>query len=160
MSGKADLAGALRRIPYGLYVVGSLREGVPATMIANWVTQVSFHPPCVAIAVESASKMRGYIEASNIFCVNILPAGATTTAKAFLKGPEAEKETIGGERFTRGKNGTPFLAGASASIECRVLSTIATGDHVLFVGEVVDAALHQEGEEVLTLRETGWKYSK
>lgn len=160
MTGKAVFAKALQRIPYGLYVVGSLREAVPATMIANWVSQVSFHPPCVAIAVESASKMRGYIEASKIFCVNILPAGSTVTAKAFLKSPEAVEATIAGQRFTRGKHGTPFLAGASASIECRVLTSVAIGDHVLFVGEVVDAAVRQEGEEVLTLRETGWKYSK
>lgn len=160
MSTKAEFAHALQRIPYGLYVVGSLHDGVPATMIANWVTQVSFHPPCVAIAVESDSKMRGYIEACGIFCVNILPAGATLTARAFLKSPEADRETIAGERFTRGKNGTPFLAGASASIECTVRSSVGTGDHVLFVGEVVDAAVHQEVADVLTLRETGWKYSK
>lgn len=160
MSSNPVIAKALQRIPYGLYVVGSLRDGVPATMIANWVTQVSFHPPCVAIAVETDSKMRRYVEASGFFCVNILPAGSTLTAKAFLKSPEAEDATIAGRNFSRGRNGTPFLSEASAAVECRVLTSVATGDHVLFVGEVVDAALRQEGEGVLTLRDTGWRYTK
>jgi flavin reductase (DIM6/NTAB) family NADH-FMN oxidoreductase RutF len=154
------IARALERIPYGLYVVGSLRDGNPVTMIANWVTQVSFHPPCVAIAVENSSKMRRYIESSNFFCVNILPAGATGTAKAFLKSPEAVHTTIAGKEFSRGKNGTPFLHEASASIECRVRAALPSGDHMLFVGEVVDAAAGGKTDEVLTLRETGWKYTK
>ncbi|MEW6511910.1 MAG: flavin reductase family protein [Bacteroidota bacterium] len=151
---------ALKKIPYGLYVVGSLNNDVPAVIIANWVTQVSFSPPCVAIAVEKESKMRRHIDRSGLFCVNILPSGSTKMAKVFLKGPEAIDATIAGKDFTRGMNGTPFLKDASASFECRVLTSVQTGDHVLFVGTVVDGAVPQEGEDVLTLRETGWKYSK
>src|SRR5512147_1837167 len=96
------IAKALEKIPYGLYVVGSLRDGTPVTMIANWVTQVSFHPPCLAIAVENDSKMRRYIESCHFFCVNILPSGSKLTAKAFLKSPEAVDATIAGKKFSRG----------------------------------------------------------
>jgi len=151
---------ALQRIPYGLYVVGSLHDGVPATMIANWVSQVSFHPPCVAIAVEHDSKMRGYVESSGFFCVNILPAGSTETAKAFLKSPEATGGKIGGREFVSALHGTPFLKDAGAAFECRVTTTHVTGDHLLIIGEVMDAVVRSEGDAVLTLRETGWRYRK
>ena len=160
MSGEETTGRVLEQIPYGLYVVGSLNAGVQATMVANWVTQVAFSPPWVAIAVEGDSRMRAYIAASGYFCVNILPAGGRETAKAYLKSPEAVGDTIGGRRFEKGKNGTPFLLDASASFECRVMQTTEVSDHILFIGEVVDAVLRREGTDVLTLRATGWRYHR
>jgi len=160
VKGDVTPARVLELIPYGLYVVGSLRGAEAAAMVANWLTQVSFAPPCVAMAVEADSRMRGYIAASGHFSVNILPSGARATARAFLKGPESAGGTIGGRPFVRGTHGTPFLTEAAASLECRVLHTLDVPDHVLFVGEVVDAVLRSEGTDVLTLRETGWRYQK
>ena len=160
MPDESAVTKALQKIPYGLYVVGSLRDGVPATMIANWVMQVSFHPPCVAIAVEQDSKMRKHIESSGFFSVNILPAGSTMTAKSFLKSPEAQDGMIAGREFVAAPNGTPFLKDAGASFECRVVNTVPAGDHLVVIGEIVDVAVRQEGNDVLTLRETGWRYRK
>ncbi len=41
--------------------------------------------------------------------------------------------------------------------ECKVVDVNERGDHVLVVGEVVDAGVHREGTP-LTLRETGLFY--
>ena len=160
MTGKETAGRVLRHIPYGLYVVGSLNGRTPAAIVANWVTQVSFSPAWVAIAVEGDSRMREYIAASGVFSVNILPSGGRDTAKAFLKGPEAKSGTIGGRPFEPAKNGTPFLLDAVAAFECRVMNTLEVPDHLLFVGEVVDAVLRREDPDVLTLRETGWHYNR
>jgi len=156
----ASPARVLELIPYGLYVVGSLNGDVPMAMVANWLTQVSFDPPCVAMAVEADSRMRACIGASGVFSVNLLPKGARETAKAFLKSPEAAGTTIGGRPYVRAGNGAPFLTEAIASIACSVLHAMDVPDHVLLVGRVVEAVLHREGEDVLTLRETGWRYQK
>ena len=43
----------LSRLPYGLYVAGSRDGDNPVAMIATWVTQVSFFPQLLAIAVEN-----------------------------------------------------------------------------------------------------------
>lgn len=160
MNEKETIGRVLQHIPYGLYVVGSLNGPVPATMVANWVTQVSFTPPWVAIAVEADSRMREYITRSGVFSVNILPSGAREMAKAFLKGPEAKGGAVGGKKFETAENGTPFLVDASASFECRVMRTVDVPDHALFLGEVVDAVIRREGAGVLTLRETGWRYNR
>lgn len=160
MAADSARATALDRIPYGLYVIGSLNGDVPATMIANWVMQVSFHPPCVAVAVESDSRMHGYIRGSGRFSVNILPAGGKETAKAFLKGPEAVAGMIGGFAFARGKGGTPYLEAASAAFEAAVTGETRAGDHTIFIGEVTDAAVYSRSDGVLTLKETGWRYTR
>ena len=160
MSDRETTGRVLELIPYGLYVLGSLNGAVPAAIIANWVTQVSFSPPWVAVAVEADSRMRENIARSGVFSVNLIPAGGRDVAKAFLKGPEAKGGTIGGAGFEPAKNGTPFLLAATASFECRVKNALEVPDHLVFIGEVVDAVLRDGGKDILTLRETGWRYAK
>jgi len=149
----------LSKIPYGLYVVGSNTKDGVSTIIANWISQVSFHPPLVAIAVEYDSDMRDYIEESKFFSINMLAKGSTQLAKAFLKKSKQSGSMLNGKEATVTKYGTPYLKDSVASIECKVVNSLEVGDHVLFVGEVIDAVSHDDGE-ILTLKETGWKYSR
>lgn len=152
---------ALQQIPYGLYVVGSADGRSVGTIVANWATQLSFSPVLVGIAIESDSRMRTLIETSRHFSINILPSKNADLPRAFLKPAETTKDEIHGKRFDRARNGTPFLHDAVASIECMVLHSVTTGDHVMFVGEVTDAALHRDtGGDVLMLRETGLRYHR
>lgn len=39
------MAEAFRFVPYGIYVLTTLREGKLRAMIVSWVSQVSYHPP-------------------------------------------------------------------------------------------------------------------
>ena len=150
---------ALRAVPYGLYVVGSNTGGIVSTIVANWLTQVSFDPLQIAIAIEKDSTMRQQIEQSSVFSVNMLPAGGKDVAKSFLKASVPAGGAINGREYTLSKGGTPFLNDAHISIECTVVQTIPTGDHLLFIAEVTDAVVRQEGD-TLTLKETGWRYSR
>jgi flavin reductase (DIM6/NTAB) family NADH-FMN oxidoreductase RutF len=150
---------ALGKIPYGLVVLGSKGEDGAAAMVATWITQVSFKPPLVAAAIETGSSMRANIEKLGHFSVNLLPAGGKGVAKDFLKSHTAAGHRIHGHEFVGAKNGSPFLAEAAAAIECRVIERFKTGDHLLFVGEVVDVVVNGE-EDILTLKETGWKYQR
>jgi flavin reductase (DIM6/NTAB) family NADH-FMN oxidoreductase RutF len=50
------------------------------------------------------------------------------------------------------------LAAALGWVECRVQSSTPSGDHILFVAEVVGAGQNREGT-ALTLKEAGFKYS-
>lgn len=154
-NGKAVLG----RMPYGLYILGSVNGDRIAAIVANWVLQVSFHPQLVAVSVEQDSHMRRHIETSGVFSVNILPAGGKDLAQVFLKSNEPIADRIQGRKFRRALHGSPFLLDALACVECKVVQRMEAGDHIIFVGEVVDAVTHREGE-ALTLRETGWSYQK
>jgi flavin reductase (DIM6/NTAB) family NADH-FMN oxidoreductase RutF len=150
---------ALEKIPYGLMVLGSESDTGAAGMVATWITQVSFKPPLMAAAIEIGSSMRSNIEKSGYFSVNLLPAGGKGVAKDFLKSHTATGKRIQGHEFETAKNGSPFLKEAAAAIECRVIEHFKTGDHLLFVGEVVDVVVNGE-QDILTLKETGWKYQR
>src|SRR5947208_5735455 len=65
----------LRLFPYGLYAVTVKHGGEEHGMTANWVTQASFDPPMVVVAVENTSKTIGMIRDAHHFAVNVLSQG-------------------------------------------------------------------------------------
>ncbi|MDL1892792.1 flavin reductase [Sphingobacteriales bacterium CHB3] len=156
---KATLNKVLRKIPYGLYIVGSKTEGGVAAIIANWMTQVSFSPPLIGVAIESDSNMRVHINRSKFFSLNFLPSGSVELAKPFLKKSKQEGFKLNNMNFTLSNQGAPFLEVAVDSFECRVTQSMQTGDHVFFVGEITDGLFKRE-HGILTMKETGWKYSR
>ena len=154
---KKALDTALGSIPYGLYVLGSINGPTVSAVVVNWVTQVSFNPPLIAVAVEARSRMQKHIQESHYFSVNILPKGGTDTAEAFVRQVPPIGNAINGKEFTSSKQGLPFLRDAVASLECKVKELHQAGDHIIFIGEVTDATSNKE-TDALTLKETGWKY--
>jgi flavin reductase (DIM6/NTAB) family NADH-FMN oxidoreductase RutF len=155
---KQELQSALESLQYGLYVLGSIDGEKVNTIIATWVTQVSFEPPLVCVALEQGSKTKECIKRAGYFSVNTLPSHGLAIAKQFLRRGESSDSMVNGRLFVRATHGTPFIVDAAASLECRVTEFINAGDHVLYVGEVVEA-VHRHNGDVLTLKDTGWKYN-
>ena len=149
----------LDQFPYGLFIIGSRDGSIPMVIVADWAMQVSFDPLMLAVSIEEKSRMRVSIDECGFFSINTLPAGGKEIARALLKPVPPADNTFNGQKFTLGANGTPFLEDALAALECRVVVSYGTGDHRTFVGEVVDAREMRAGD-VLTLKETGWHYSR
>ena len=143
----------LSLLSYGLYVVGTKDGSAPHGMTANWITQVSFEPELVALAVEKDAQSKTMIEKSRVFSVSILKSGQKDIAGEFAKAKK-EREF----HFVSKKTGAPILPGAAAYLDCRVVDSHAAGDHVIFFGEVVDSGILDESADPLTLKETGWRY--
>ncbi len=149
----------LKKIPYGLFVIASATRQRSAAIVANWVMQVSFDPPLLAIALEFDSAMRHLIDEAKAFSVNMLPAGSTQRAKRFLKTFHRQETTMTDTEFVMSPRNVPWLKEASDILECKVLDTMRTGDHVLYIGEVLDGISHSD-QPILTLKETGLQYSR
>src|SRR5256886_12778343 len=60
----------LRLFTYGLYALTVKREGDEHGITANWVSQASFDPPMVVVAVESTSKKIEMIPDAPHFSIN------------------------------------------------------------------------------------------
>ena len=149
----------LRLFTYGLYAVGARQGDVVSGMTANWVVQSSFEPPMLALAVEADSHTCQVIRASGALAVSVYESGQRELAgrlgRTFAKHPEK----LDGEIWKAGPlTGSPVLAEALGWVECRVQSSTPSGDHILFVAEVVEAGQNREGAP-LTLKEAGFKYS-
>jgi flavin reductase (DIM6/NTAB) family NADH-FMN oxidoreductase RutF len=154
---------ALRMIPYGLYVItAEAKDGRVAAATVNWVTQASFQPPLVAVAVKVDSSAYEIVKSAGAFALNVLAKGQNGLAFTFFKSLARDGNTIGGEAFRQGKTGSPILARAAAYVECSVVGGLEKGDHSLFLGEVVEAgvALSPQGrpdDATLVLKDLGEK---
>lgn len=149
----------LRHFPYGLFVVTVTHDGDDHGMTANWVTQASFEPAMIAVAVENTSKTIGMIRDSHHFAVNLLQKDQRDLAGKLGRSSEQAPQKLKGLKTKPAPvSGTPVLTDAIGWVECRLMTTMPSGDHTLVLGEVVAAGVERDGEP-LTLQEAGFKYS-
>lgn len=155
----------LRTFTYGLYVVSCADEGEVNAFTANWLSQVSFDPPLVAVSIENKTKSLPMILHSGAFVVNVLRTDAQdeqkpnralagTLGRSALKVPDK----LVGIEYEIGPDGAPILRTALAWVACKVRHTVEAGDSTLVVGEVVDLGMLGEGQS-LTMNEAGFRHA-
>jgi flavin reductase (DIM6/NTAB) family NADH-FMN oxidoreductase RutF len=157
LRGDEGLKAALGRIPSGLYAVGAVHEGRRMGMLCSFVEQAGFEPPMISIALGTDRPLRGVVEGGGLFSVNILGTEDKSLLAAFASGREEDPFAA----FTLVENGhrLPQLADALAWLACRPCGSVAAGDHVLYVAEVVEGCLHREGgEPMIRVRKNGLSY--
>lgn len=148
------------RYPYGLYGVTVAHGGEEHAMTANWVTQASFDPPMVAVAVENTSRTIGMIRDARHFAVNLLQQSQRELAGKLARSSEQAPDKLKGVRTKPGPtSGAPILADALGWVECRLIATLPAGDHTLVLGEVVGAGVEHADARPLTLDEAGLNYA-
>ncbi|MEO5953648.1 MAG: flavin reductase family protein [Chloroflexia bacterium] len=150
---------SLRLFSYGLYIATTAdKDGNRGSMLVNWVGQVSFEPRMLSLSVENTAHFLDVIRDSGVFAINVIDSEQREIAGHFGKSTAKLGDKLIGYEWTPGSTGSPLLAEALASVECRVTSEQPAGDHVLFIGEVVDAHYNRDGD-ALTMKEAGFKYS-
>ncbi len=148
----------LRTFTYGLYAVSCADEGEVNIFTANWLTQVSFDPPLLAVSVENISKSLPMILRSRKFTVNILRSGTRELAGRLGKSALQHPEKLANIKFDLGANGCPILYDALAWVACEARHTTEAGDSTLIVAEVVDVGMPGEGQP-LTMAEAGFRHA-
>ena len=140
---------ALRRIPYGLFLLTARNGDEIASGTVNWVTQTSFKPPMVAVGIKQDSHPYGVVKASGSFALNALGSDQKDVAQAFFGTVKPEGDKLGPVTFTDGATGSPVIKEAPAYWECRVVGVLEQGDHHVFLGEVVEAGVNSETPTLL-----------
>jgi len=148
----------LRTFTYGLYAISCASQGEVNIFTANWLTQVSFEPPLIAVSVENTSKSLPMILRSRIFTVNVLPTGSRELAGKLGKSAIQHPDKLAGVDYYLGENGCPILRNALAWIACKVHHTAPAGDSTLIIGEVEDVGMLGEGQ-ALTMAEAGFRHA-
>ncbi len=147
----------LRKIPHGLYICG-VKDGDEVNgFTASWVMQASFQPPLIVNCVRNDSKSHTMIQNSGIFALSFLEAGQKDLAAKFFKPQRLVSNKFEDVECYFGVTGCPIITDSLGYIECNVIGKVEHGDHTVFVGEVIAAGVHREGEPLL-LESTGWNY--
>ena len=128
---------AFGKMTYGIYVLTSFHEEQINAMIASWVSQISYDPALVMVAVHSNRYSHQLIENSGSFALHSISKKRTDFLSRF-KGDDPGEKFVG-IQWARGKTGCPVLNECIAYVECAVKAVYKPGNHTLFIGEVVDA---------------------
>jgi flavin reductase (DIM6/NTAB) family NADH-FMN oxidoreductase RutF len=139
---------AFRLIPYGIYLLTARRGPDLSSMVVSWVSQVSYSPPLLMVAVRHNRPALPFIQESRRFTLSLLKK----EQKPLVSGLKDSPPATAYEDFSApgDKEAAPFLKGCLASWDCRLISSVETGDHVLCIGEVQSAFAGQEGDPLTT----------
>lgn len=135
---------AVGRLVGSLCVVTAKQEDVSSAMLASWVSQATFNPPGLTVAVAKDRAIESLMYPGSNFVLNILGEGKHLgLMKHFLK-PFAPGE----DRFTdiatdTADNGSPILSDALAYVECSVDNRMEAGDHWIVYAVVNNGKLLQ-----------------
>jgi len=128
-----------RSLSTGVYIVTVQDEGQINGVTTPWVTQLSYDPPMVMVAISPLRKCHEMITNSGQFAVNVLASGQVDIASRFGLTTGREMDKFEGVVPERTPAGNPLLSNVVAYIDCELVKTVAVGDHSLFVGEVIGA---------------------
>ncbi|RPJ52135.1 MAG: flavin reductase family protein [Methanobacteriota archaeon] len=130
-----------RSAPMVYTVVTSLDEaGKPNAMGASWVTRTSFDPFLIMVSIDHSRYSHAGIRKNREFVVNYPSAGQEHGAWACgtASGRDVDKiKTCGLEFVDSNVVRPPTVDEAAVAFECRVVGEFETGDHTVFVGQVV-----------------------
>ena len=149
----------LKTIPYGFYVTGVIGEDGEANGFTTcWVSQVSFEPQQVIVAVKREQRVHELIQSGGVFSLNFLDTSQEDLARKFTRPLEHENGAVGGSPYAPGEvTGAPLFDEAFAHLECRVVGSMEAGDHTVYLGEVVAAGLRRPAD-ILTDLDTPMDY--
>jgi flavin reductase (DIM6/NTAB) family NADH-FMN oxidoreductase RutF len=120
--------------------------------------QGSFKPPLVINCVRQDSGSHAMIKASGVFSLSVLEAGQKDLAAQFFKPKRRVGNKFDEVEFYEGpETGCPIIQDSLGYVECKVIGAVEGGDHTVFVGKVIGAGVHREGDPLL-LESTGWQY--
>ncbi len=135
----AELEKALGRISGGLYIITAKKGDVSSAMLASWVSQASFQPLGLTIAVAKDRAIESLMQVGDYFVLNVLEEGNyQALMKHFLKRFSPGADRFAGIKTQPAENGSPILTDALAYMECQVASRLETSDHWI-VYSTVDA---------------------
>lgn len=137
----ADILHALAALSTGIYVLTVRDDERRHGMSSSWVTQVSGDPPLLMAAVDRRHQTHEVLARTGRFALNVVGAGSRHLEDHFYSSAARRPDNLSAVDWDDSPAGLPYLRDALASLECRVCSQHAAGDHTLFVAAVTHAVL-------------------
>jgi flavin reductase (DIM6/NTAB) family NADH-FMN oxidoreductase RutF len=118
------------------------KAGKPNITTMAWAMPTSINPPLIAVSLAQSRHSHSLIEESGEFIVNIptleilqaVVACGSFTGRSFDKFKKANLTQMPAKKVK-----APAIRECIAHLECQVKNQITTGDHTIFVGEIIEA---------------------
>jgi flavin reductase (DIM6/NTAB) family NADH-FMN oxidoreductase RutF len=123
------------------------KNGKPNIITLAWAMPTSINPPLIAVSIAPRRHSHVLIEESGEFVVNIptMQILNETLLCGRTSGKEHDKfKEAGLTPLPSRKVKAPIIKECVAHLECKLHSQFTTGDHTIFVGEIVEAYVDKE----------------
>jgi flavin reductase (DIM6/NTAB) family NADH-FMN oxidoreductase RutF len=120
-------------------------QGAPHGLTVNSFASVSLDPPLVLICLGRDVSVIDHFRTANTFGINVLSEGQRHLSDRFAR---KGHDRFDGLEWRPGQTGVPLLTGVLAAMECRTIQQFTSGDHDIFVGEML-AARVADGEPLI-----------
>jgi flavorubredoxin/flavin reductase (DIM6/NTAB) family NADH-FMN oxidoreductase RutF len=128
---------AVGRIVGSMTIVTTQQGDLSGAMLASWVSQATFNPPGLTIAVAKERAIESLMHKDGKFVLNILEQGKhIPIMKQFLKPFAPGENRFVGINTETATNGCPILTDSLAYLECNVENRMECGDHWLIYATV------------------------
>ncbi|MGF1491289.1 MAG: diflavin flavoprotein [Microcoleaceae cyanobacterium] len=133
----SDLDKALGRLSGGLYIITATKGELSSAMLASWVSQASFQPLGLTIAVAKDRAIEALMKVGDTFVLNVLAEdNYQKLMKHFLQRFAPGADRFAGVETQTADNGSPILTESVAYLECQVSSRMELSDHWLIYAAV------------------------
>ncbi len=131
-----DFRNALGMFATGVTIVTARAEdGTAVGVTANSFNSVSMQPPLVLWSLAKTSRNLSVFSGKQHWNVHILSNEQETLSNRFARSGE---DKFAGLELDPGTTDAPLIQHCSARFQCRTMFQYEGGDHIIFVGEVID----------------------
>jgi len=128
---------ALGRVVGSLSILTTKKGDLSGAMVASWVSQASFTPPGLTVAVAKDRAVESLLQKGDCFAMNLLAEGRESgPMKQFLQPFDPGADRFAGLELEQSPSEQPLLPEALAWLECNVKQRMECGDHWLLYAEV------------------------
>lgn len=151
---------AVGRIIGSICVVSAKQGEVSTGMLAAWVSQATFNPPGITVAIAKERAIESLMYSGGKFVLNILPEGLHIDyIKHFRKHFTPGEDRFANFQTIEADNGCTVLTDASAYLECSVNQRLECGDHWVIYAIVDNGKLLKpDAMTAINHRKTGTHY--
>ena len=151
---------ALGRVLGSLCVLTTRKGDLSGAMVASWVSQASFSPPGITVAVAKDRAVEALLHKGDRFALNVLAEGRETALmKQFLQPFEPGADRFAGLELETSPAEQPLLPEALAWLDGEVKQRMECGDHWLLYAQVNHGGLFDaEGSTAVHQRRSGANY--
>ncbi len=149
---------AIGRVVGSLCVITANQGETPFGILTSWVSQATFTPPGVTVAIPK-DRAEGVLDhAETPFVLNILKEGRNVR-RNFLRATAPGEDRFAELSTETASNGCPILLDALAYLECKVENRMDCGDHWLLYATVENGkVLEATGVTAVQHRKTASAY--
>lgn len=137
---------AFRNFSYGVYVVSTWDNGRATGCVANSAMQITSEPATIAVSINHNNYTNGCIKDTGMFAISILSQNTDPSiigTFGFQSGRNVDKF----DKVDMELHGYfPVVKDACAYVVCKVINTMETSTHTVFLGEVTDCDVMSKEE--------------